>query len=412
MVCLLDKFRLLFLSLYYPPDFSAGAFRSGALAKALVGNNHIPVEVTVLAASPHRYPGSFNMSKEKTLKEFGNITLNTVDLPTHNNSMFSQIWAYFFYVRFVMKEMHKGEFDGVYATSSRLLTGFLGAWVSKRLRIPLYLDLRDVFVLNISWLVPGIPSKLVQILFGWFERYSVLRASEVSVTSAGYLPYLESRYPTTNFRVVTNGVDEIFISRAHFFKRKVKETLPEILYAGNIGAAQGVEYIVPLLAKHFKDRFRFRVIGSGSRLGILKTNLSKENIENVIIEGPISRDTLLQRYSAASVLFVTLNDNVSLRKTLPSKLFELAATGKPILARVSGFSSDFIAREIENAAQFNSEDPTSAINALESLRIQQTDRKEFINKYRRDLIVKEHVIDILKALRPDHTLIHKVISTT
>lgn len=134
--------RLLFLSYYFPPDFSACAFRSGALAIALADYPEEAVEITVLTAQPHRYHRVFDA--DSLWVDAKNIHIKKVNLPAHGGSIVAQLWSYLYFIRFVIKETRNQDFDGVYATSSRLLTGFLGVWVSRRLRGPFYLDLRDL----------------------------------------------------------------------------------------------------------------------------------------------------------------------------------------------------------------------------------------------------------------------------
>ena len=49
-----------------------------------------------------------------------------------------------------------------------------------------------------------------------------------------------------------------------------------------------------------------------------------------------------------SILFIHLNAYPAFEKVLPSKIFEYAATGKPILAGVSGYSADFIRNNLKD----------------------------------------------------------------
>ena len=48
---------------------------------------------------------------------------------------------------------------------------------------------------------------------------------------------------------------------------------------------------------------------------------------------------------STDVLFLHLNDYSAFRKVIPSKIFEYAATGKPIVAGVSGYAAEFLRHE-------------------------------------------------------------------
>ena len=99
-------------------------------------------------------------------------------------------------------------------------------------------------------------------------------------------------------------------------------------------------------------------------------------------------DELINNYRDADILFLHLNNYDAFEKVLPSKIFEYAATGKPILAGVTGYAAKFIQEKIENAEVFYPGDHFSAINAIKRLKIVHTDRKAFISKYARYKIME------------------------
>ena len=86
------------------------------------------------------------------------------------------------------------------------------------------------------------------------------------------------------------------------------------------------------------------------------------------------------------MLFLHLNNYKAFEKVLPSKIFEYAATNKPILAGVSGYSRRFINKEIPNAQTFNPCDLEGAIMALSRLKLNYVKRDKFIRQYNRNAI--------------------------
>ena len=79
---------------------------------------------------------------------------------------------------------------------------------------------------------------------------------------------------------------------------------------------------------------------------------------------------------------------------LPSKIFEYAATGKPILAGVSGFSAKFLESEVENVAIFPPGDAVAAVDALKRLSMSNCDRSGFVEKYSRSNIARQMAIEV------------------
>jgi hypothetical protein len=47
-----------------------------------------------------------------------------------------------------------------------------------------------------------------------------------------------------------------------------------------------------------------------------------------------------------------LNDHAAFRKLLPSKIFEYAATAKPMMASVAGFAAEFLESDVEGVEIF------------------------------------------------------------
>ena len=113
----------------------------------------------------------------------------------------------------------------------------------------------------------------------------------------------------------------------------------QVVYAGNIGEGQGLHAILPQLAQRLGGRAQFRVIGDGGRRELLLERLRQAGVHTVEVLPPMPRSALLEAYSTADILFLHLNAQAAFEKVLPSKIFEYAATGKPIWAGVAGYAA-------------------------------------------------------------------------
>jgi glycosyltransferase involved in cell wall biosynthesis len=107
---------------------------------------------------------------------------------------------------------------------------------------------------------------------------------------------------------------------------------------------------------------------------------------------------LWAEYQKADILFVHLNDFEALRKVLPSKLFEYAATGKPIWAGVSGYAAKFIDASIDNAVVFEPCNVDEAIRTLKELNLVSIERAEFIENFSEITVLGKMAADILTLL--------------
>jgi len=390
--------KLLVLSFYYEPDLSAGSFRATALVKALRERIGPAAEIDVVTTEPNRYATYAATGAPKATDP--GVTVLRVPLPAHSSDMRGQSRAFLAYARATLRHVRGRQYDMVFATSGRLMTAALGAWVSRRIRAPLYLDIRDIFVDTIKDVLPGAAAPLARHTFSLLERWTMRRAEVINLVSGGFESYFRARYPTTHLRWFTNGIDDEFVSAGAVTMPQVDDgSRPvRVLYAGNMGEGQGLHAIVPKLAKLAGPRMQFSLIGDGGRRRALEDALRAEGVSNVEIRNPVNRGKLIEAYREADVLFLHLNDYEAFEKVLPSKIFEYGAMGKPIWAGVAGFAAKFLREETSNAAVFKPCDADDAMRAYAALEIATMPRTAFVEKFRRANIARAMADDIIATL--------------
>lgn len=393
--------KLLILSFYYPPDLSAGSFRVSALVKALLEQLPDGSHIDVITTLPNRYSSFSGEAPE--VEDSASLTIRRIKLPTHQSGMLDQAKAFMCYARRVRTLVRKEKYQLVFATSSRLMSAALGAYVARRQRIPLYLDIRDIFVDTINDVLPNTSAALLTPLFSLVERWTLGRADKINLVSRGFEEYFLHHYPGKHYSYYSNGIDQEFIDAARGVvpRQRVNGAPAVVLYAGNMGEGQGLHAIVPELSKRLEGKVIFRLIGDGGRRARLEARLRELGCDNVEILPPVKRDQLLQHYQQADVLFLHLNDYPAFKKVLPSKLFEYAAMGKPVWAGVSGYAAEFVRAEIENSAVFPPCDAGEAERVFGGLCLVHTVRSGFIERYDRRYIAQSMARDVL-SLRPDH----------
>lgn len=385
--------NFLILSFYYQPDLGAGSFRCTALVDELAKTG---ASVHVITTAPNRYK-SFKVSVDK-YTEIDNVIIDRITIPSHSSGMFDQIKSFYTFYRGAKSLAAANNYDLVFATSSRLFTAFLGAQVSRKKRIPLYLDIRDLFVDTISNILSPSLVWLMNPILSIIERYTFNSAKKINLVSRGFLPYFEQRFPGIPVSFFTNGIDQEFIKASQFNEknRAIKSPI-KILYAGNVGEGQGLHKIIPEIADRLNKRINFRVIGDGGIIQKLRDAVAELDVDNVELLSPIGRLELIQEYRRADVLFLHLNDYEAFQKVLPSKLFEYGAMNKPILAGISGYSKKFVESEISDCAVFSPTDLEDAVKKFESLSYSIKPREKFIKKFDRKKIMREMVVDIYEV---------------
>jgi glycosyltransferase involved in cell wall biosynthesis len=386
--------KLLVLSFYYEPDLCAGSFRTTALVAALRERVPVGSQVDVVTTLPNRY-SSFSRVAAEFDAEAG-LEVRRIRLPSHRSDMLGQSRAFVRFAREALRHVAGRNYDLVFATSSRLMTAALGAWIARGKHAPLYLDIRDLFVDTINEVLPAPAAWPVRALLSRVESWTMRRAARINLVSRGFESYFRKHYGESSLAWFTNGIDEEFLAAAMPARaRTTGDPRTLVLYAGNIGEGQGLHEILPPLALALRERARFVVVGDGGRRQALQSALAARGVDNVELRPPVSRAELLDTYRAADVLFLHLGDHAAFEKVLPSKLFEYAAVGKPILAGVAGYAARFIREEIGNAAVFAPCDAAAALIAFDSLQLTDRPRPDFVAKYARVNIARAMADDML-----------------
>lgn len=386
--------RILYLSFYFEPDLCAGSFRNTPLVKELARQLGPSNELVVITTMPNRY----NTFKIKALgdEEVGNIKIHRVEIPEHKSGFLDQIFSFYAFYKAVNEISKKSKYDLVFASSSRLFTAYLGHKMARASNSPLYLDIRDIFTDTMKDVLKNKALKMAILpILKMIENKTFSTANHINLISGGFASYF-GKYTKPVYSTYSNGIDEEFVSLEK--SKTTGNTIKRIIYAGNIGEGQGLHTIVPQAAKQLEGKFEFCIIGDGGARGKLQELIDIMQLRNVTLIYPVKRIELLEYYKKADYFFLHLNDYEAFKKVLPSKIFELAAYDKPILAGVGGFAKQFILQNISNAIVFEPCDVNSFVSQLLQYQYTTGFRSGFIQKFRRSNINAEMSASILTYL--------------
>ena len=139
-----------------------------------------------------------------------------------------------------------------------------------------------------------------------------------------------------------------------------------IMYAGNVGAPQGLDNVVRALALLPDEEFHLTVIGGGAQLDSLRALTEALGLQNVEFVGPVPRAGVDAYLATAHIHLVSLIDDPLFTVTVPSKLQSLLSVGLPILAVAPGETADIV-RRAGAGATVAPGDPQVLASALQRL---------------------------------------------
>ncbi len=389
--------EILYLSFYFEPDLSACSFRNSPLVKELAEQANGKARIDVVTTLPNRYNSSITEAGTPPVEERDNFTIHRFKVPENKGGMKSQVLSYQAYYRAVRKFVRKKKYDLVIASTAKLFTGYLAHKIAQKQKVPLYLDVRDLFVENLGDLLnEGLSKKVGVPLIKWIERKTFSNAAHINIISGGFKSNFD-RYKKPDYTNFTNGIDDMFLEHKTDLEKPRNHPM-QIVYAGNIGKGQGLHKIIPEAAKQLGEDYKFIVIGDGGNRPTLEEEIERLEVQNVELCEPIKRRELLDIYSASDFTFVHLNDFDSFKKVLPSKIFELACFPQPMIAGVSGFAAEFIAKNVENHILFHPCDGDDFVRQLKDFNYKKVKRSEFMGKFKRSRINKEMAESMLGYL--------------
>ena len=241
--------------------------------------------------------------------------------------------------------------DAVLAMSPPITLGLAGWAAARRFRVPLVLNLQDIFP-DAAVGVGAIRSPGLIAAAKRLERFLYRRADAVTVLSDDMLANVSAKTAGPDaavVRVIPNFVDtEAIRPRGRDTAYRAEHRLGArtvVMYAGNVGLSQPLELLVSA-ARSYRDRpdVVFVVNGGGSARPSLEASAS--DLSNLVFVDFQPPDRLEEVLASADVHVIVLREGLA-RSSVPSKLYSILAAARPVVASVDPDTE--VARVIEDA---------------------------------------------------------------
>ncbi len=200
--------------------------------------------------------------------------------------------------------------------------------------------------------------RVVKIILRKIMLISLRKYNFILVTNRNEKKWLNCNKIVKNICIISNGIErEKFEVLSNIpIKRSNRFT---VTYIGNIGIAQNLKVLIEC-AKELPD-IDFNIIGSGVEFEELKNYVQKNDIKNVNMPGKKSWSEILEYYENSSVLYAQLDEKFF--SAMPSKLYEYASVGLPIIYGGVGVAADFV-KKLENSLSIKPNDKEELKRAI------------------------------------------------
>lgn len=330
--------HVLIMAQTYAPEEVSGAVLVTELATDLAAANH---QVTVLTCAPN-YPYG------KVLQGYQNRWCHREEL---NGVHVIRTWSYIsplktFWRRILSYGTYTATslFGGLVSGKPDVILCFtpplplgLSAWLLSRFwRVPWLLQIEDVY--PDAAVSAGLLTNPAAIrFFGAMERFVYRKAAKISVISNTFFDnLLHKGIAAQKVTVIPVWADPDLVCPADkensFRARYGLKGKFVVMYAGNHGITSCLENLVTAAERLSNDPdIRVVFIGEGVRKRFLSERAQTLNLRNTLFLPYQPRENFCEMMAAADVNVVTLNRE-SCISSLPSKTFNIMASGRPVLA--------------------------------------------------------------------------------
>jgi glycosyltransferase involved in cell wall biosynthesis len=362
--------RVLLVSQYFAPEMTAASARLTPLASGLAARGH---EIEVIAELPNHPQGvvyeGFRDRPFLTRRGSGIQVRHVWTHATPGKGMKPRLLSYATYAASAaITGALTSRPDVVMASSPPLSVGAVGLTLARRHRVPLVFDVRDLWP-EIAVSLGELTDPKVIARVERLEAYLYRQARTVTTPTEAFAGHITSIAGAGKAVVIPNGTTPAWVAAADHEVDRSTLDLPDGFlwtYAGNVGLSQDLG-VAARAAEELGEEFTLLVLGAGSTRDQLEQLAQSLPNARILFRGQVEQSKAIEYARASDALLVPLADDAAAAKSVPIKLYDFCAVGRPVVVTAPGEAAR-IARENELALIVPPGDPSSLADAVRQLR--------------------------------------------
>lgn len=342
--------RIIVICHYFPPELGAASYRVFEMARVWAAAGHAVTAVTGFpnhptGVIPPQYRG--RLTAEEDLD--GVRVLRNWVYATPNQGFVRRTLGHLaFTLSAVLFSLRRSGAADVVLVSSPTLFSAIAAWCFSRVkRAPLVLEVRDLWpaaLVDLGLLRPGLVYRLLVALELWLYRVS----KKVVLVTHAFRDNLARRgVPADKLAVITAGVDVDFFvpgPRENDVRRELGLQGKFVAaYAGALGISHALSRLLAAAQLLQGDPdFHLLIVGEGAEKAQLRAEAAALQLKNVTFLDGQPKERMPAIWAAADAALVPLRDVPLFATFIPSKMFEIMACERPIVASLRGEAAEIL----------------------------------------------------------------------
>jgi len=320
------------------------------MARRIVAAGHRVTMVTSSAAFPQHYGLG---GGRRTLEIEG---IEVIALPVAYDNSLGTRERIVSFARFALQAcaevFRSGRPDVVFATSTPLTIAAPGILGALARRAPMVFEVRDLWP-ELPIALGALTSPGARVAARALERMAYAYSTRVVALSPGMAQGVASTgYPRSRVHVIPNAADlELFdvdeaLGRALRMEHPELGEGPLVIYAGTLGRANKVEYLVDVAAAAATPmpQLRFVIAGAGAEHEVVRARAEAAGVLGRTLWSwePRAKSQMPALLSAATVATSLFMDLPALRHNSANKFFDALASGTPLMINYEGWQADLL----------------------------------------------------------------------
>ncbi len=358
---------------YFTPEIGAPSARIYDLGQQWLAAGHTVRVATCVPNHPtgNVYPGYKAGWQQQEILDGIEVQRNWSYI-TPNSGFVKKTLGHVSFIPSSRINQHKfGPMDAIIGTSPTPFAALAGLLTAKKRNVPFIMEIRDLWPAIFTEMGIINNRQIIRVL-EMGEMWLYRQATQiVTVTEAFRQDLIRRNVPAEKITTIPNGADTDFWTPQAKPKTLAQQLGLDnkfvVLYIGAHGISHALEKIVDAAkGLQAQPEIHFLFVGEGSRKAAVQAYAAEQGVQNITFVGSTDKQGVKDYYALADACLVPLRDIPLFDGFIPSKMFEIMAMARPIVASLKGESADILERA--NSAKIVPPEESNAIkNAIVQL---------------------------------------------